>query len=108
LVREGVRANLLAGVTPSEAAIVDAAAAARGAGAVRCPMREELVREGVRGCELGSLSRHFTAGTRRPTPNEGSAAAGSGPFAPIRAREGIKASPTPRRRSDLWPTPDLE
>jgi hypothetical protein len=34
LVREGVRANLLAGVTPCEAAIVDAAAA-RGVEVVR-------------------------------------------------------------------------
>ena len=58
LVREGVRANLLAGVTPSEAAIVDAAAARgwsrscgrSGGTSMRCARRRNLL------CELGAAA----------------------------------------------------
>ena len=86
---------------PREGERVDPGPPGRGASRVR----EELVREGVRGCELGpsSLSRHFTAGTHRPTPSEGSAAAGKRPetpspvaSAPSRPRPGTARAPPPR------------
>ena len=68
LVREGVRANLLAGVTPSEAAIVDAAAA-RGVEVVRLrPWREQFaLREGLNARASAHCFSAAKAGRARST-----------------------------------------
>jgi hypothetical protein len=80
LVREGVRANLLA---PSETAIVDAAAA-----------------RGVEAADAVAVRRFID--TYEAPPRRTSAVVRSA-AAYLLASEVIKACPTPRRRSDLSP-----